>query len=90
MILVETVWALTAVYKWTEPQVVAMLDTATTSKDFSFQSIEAVRSALGTHRTCQADLPDCLALEVARTEGHLPFATFDRATASLPGAESLG
>jgi predicted nucleic-acid-binding protein len=63
-----------------------MLDTATTSKDFSFQSIDVVRGALALYRASKADFPDCLALELARAEGHLPFGTFDKVTARLPGA----
>ena len=86
VVLVETVWVLSSVYGWRKPQLLAMLDTATTSKDLSFQAIDAVRSALHLYRTSKADFPDCLALELARAEGHLPFATFDKATARLPGA----
>jgi predicted nucleic-acid-binding protein len=66
-----------------------MLDTATTSRDFSFQSADAVRAALSSYRNSKADLPDCLAVELARAEGHLPFATFDKATGALPGAMIL-
>ncbi len=84
VVLVETVWVLAAVYGWRKPQLLAMLDTATNSKDFGFQSVDAVRSALGLYRASRADFPDCLALELARAEGHLPFATFDKATAKLP------
>lgn len=84
VVLVETVWVLTAVYGWGKPQVLAMVDTATTSKDFGFQSVDAVRAALALYRASKADFPDCLALELARAEGHLPFATFDKATAKLP------
>jgi predicted nucleic-acid-binding protein len=86
VVLVETVWVLSAVYGWKKPQLLAMLDTATTSKDFGFQLVDAVRAALGLYRASKADFPDCLALELARAEGHLPFATFDKATARLPGA----
>lgn len=85
VVLVETVWVLTAVYGWKKPQLLALLDTATASKDFGFQSVDAVRSALGLFRARRADFADCLALELARAEGHLPFATFDKATAKLTG-----
>lgn len=86
VVLVETVWVLSAVYGWRKPQLVAMLDTATDSKDLCFQSVDAVRAALHLYRTSRADFPNCLALELARAEGHLPFATFDKATAGLPDA----
>ena len=84
VVLVETVWVLAAVYGWRKPQLLAMLDTATTSKDLGFQSVDVVRAALGLYRASRADFADCLALELARAEGHLPFATFDKATAKLP------
>lgn len=86
VVLVETVWVLSAVYRWRKPHLLAMLDTATNSRDFAFQSIEAVRAALDLYRGGQADFPDCLALSHARAEGHVPFATFDKATARLPDA----
>lgn len=86
VVLVETVWVLSAVYGWKKPQLLAMLETASTSKDLRFQSVDAVRAALHLYRASRADFPDCLALELARAEGHLPFATFDKVTARLPGA----
>ena len=86
VVLVETVWVLTAVYDWKRTHLFAMLDMATASKDFAFQSVEAVRAATALFRASKADFPDCLALELARSEGHLPFGTFDKVAARLPGA----
>ena len=89
VVLVETVWVLMAVYSWSKAQVVAMLHTATNSRDFAFQAAETVRRATEIYISGKADFADCLALELARSEGHLPFATFDKATAKLPDAMSL-
>jgi predicted nucleic-acid-binding protein len=86
VVLVETVWVLTAVYGWSKAQILAMLETASNSRDFAFQSVETVRAAIAVYVSSKADFPDCLALELARTEGHLPFATFDKATAKLQDA----
>ena len=86
VVLVETVWVLMAVYLWSKAQILAMLLTATNSRDFAFQAVEAVRKAVHLYASSKADFPDCLALELARAEGHLPFATFDKATAKLPDA----
>lgn len=86
VVLVETVWVLTAVYGWSKAQTLAMLETASNSRDFAFQSVEAVRAAITVHVSGKADFSDCLALELARAEGHLPFATFDKATAKLRDA----
>ncbi|HET9282631.1 MAG TPA: type II toxin-antitoxin system VapC family toxin [Candidatus Angelobacter sp.] len=86
VVLVETVWVLTAVYGWSKTQILAMLETASNSRDFAFQSVEAVRAAITAYVFGKADFSDCLALELARAEGHLPFATFDKATAKLRDA----
>jgi predicted nucleic-acid-binding protein len=86
VVLVETVWVLTAVYGWSKAQILAMLETASNSRDFAFQSVETVRAAIAVYTSGKADFSDCLALELARAEGHLPFATFDKATAKLRDA----
>lgn len=86
VVLVETVWVLTAVYGWSKAQILAMLETASNSRDFAFQSVETVRAAIAAYVSGKADFSDCLALELARAEGHLPFATFDKATAKLRDA----
>jgi predicted nucleic-acid-binding protein len=86
VVLVETVWVLTAVYGWSKAQILAMLETASNSRDFAFQSVETVRAAIAVYASGKADFPDCLALELTRAEGHLPFATFDKATAKLRDA----
>jgi predicted nucleic-acid-binding protein len=88
VVLVETVWVLMTVYRWSKAQILAMLHTAANSRDFAFQAVEQVRTAIPLYASSKADFPDCLALELARAEGHLPFATFDRATAKLPDAVS--
>jgi len=88
VVLVETVWVLMTVYLWSKAQILAMLQTATNSRDFAFQAAEAVRTAMHLYASNKADFSDCLALELARAEGNLPFATFDKATAKLPDAVS--
>lgn len=88
VVLVETIWVLTTVYIWSKAQILAMLHTATNSRDFAFQAVEQVRRAAHVYAASKADFSDCLALELARAEGHLPFATFDKATAKLPDAVS--
>ncbi len=86
VVLVETVWVLMTVYLWSKVQILAMLRTATDSRDFIFQAAAPVRAAVDLYASSKADFSDCLALELARAEGHLPFATFDKATAKLAGA----
>lgn len=88
VVLVETVWVLATVYLWSKTQILAMLQTATNSRDFAFQAVDPVRAAIHLYASGKADFSDCLALELARAEGHLPFASFDKSTAKLPGAVS--
>jgi hypothetical protein len=64
----RSVWAI-------EAQILAMLETASNSRNFAFQSVETVRAAIAIYASGKADFSDCLALEVARSEGNLPFAT---------------
>jgi len=86
VVLVETVWVLTAVYGWSKAQILAMLETTSNSRDFTLQSVETVRAAIAAYASGKADFSDCLALELARSEDHLPFATFDKAAARLRDA----
>lgn len=86
VVLVETVWVLMTVYRWSKAQILAMLQTAINSRDFAFQAVEAVGTAAHLYASSKADFSDCLALELAGAEGHLPFATFDKAMSRLPGA----
>jgi predicted nucleic-acid-binding protein len=76
VVLVETVRVLMTVYRWSRTQMLAMLRTATNSRDFAFQAVEPVRKAGDVYSSSKTDFSDCLALELARAEGHLPFATF--------------
>ncbi|HEV3037683.1 MAG TPA: type II toxin-antitoxin system VapC family toxin [Candidatus Angelobacter sp.] len=86
VVLVESVWVLSTVYGWSKAQILAMLNTSIASRDFAFQSVQSLREALRQYASSKADFSDCLALELARTEGHLPFGTFDKAAAKLRDA----
>ena len=86
VVLVETVWVVSAVYGWNKEQLLAMLRTLADSRDFTVQEALAVTAAMETYADFTADFADCLALELARVDGHLPFLTFDKRAAKLPGA----
>src|SRR5579862_5625233 len=62
MVLVETVWVLMTVYSWSKAQILAMLQTATNSRDFVFQTVETVRRAANIYASSKADFAGCLAL----------------------------
>ncbi|MFN8011206.1 MAG: type II toxin-antitoxin system VapC family toxin [Holophagaceae bacterium] len=89
VVLVETCWVLVSAYAWNRAQLAALLEGLQDSPDFVLQSPQAVREAVARFKASKADFPECLALELARVEGQLPFGTFDRAGGRLPGAEGL-
>ena len=89
VVLVETVWVLLSVYRWKKDQVLAMLRSLVDSRDFSLQDAQILRSSIEIYAESQADFADCLALELARSQDQLPFATFDKKAAALPGAIGL-
>jgi predicted nucleic acid-binding protein len=43
-----------------------------------------VKEAVDAFRLSRAEFSDCLALAIARANGHLPLATFDKNLAKLP------
>jgi predicted nucleic-acid-binding protein len=90
IVLVETVWVLSAVYGWRKPQLLVMLQRLADSRDFILQDVTIVKAAIATYEHSSADLADCLALELARSHRQLPFATFDTKASRLPGAEHVG
>ena len=69
VVLVETVWVLMAVDLWSKAQILAMLLTATDSRDFAFQAVEPVRRAVHLYASSKADFSDCLTLELAPRRG---------------------
>jgi predicted nucleic-acid-binding protein len=54
VVLVETVWVLMTVYRWSKAQILAMLHTATNSRDFAFQAVEPVRAAIHLYASSKA------------------------------------
>lgn len=54
VVLVETVWVLTAVYGWFKAQILAMLETASNSRDFVFQSVATVRAGIAVYASGKA------------------------------------
>lgn len=84
-VLTETVWALTSVFEWDKARILAMLEAALASRDFTFQDPAAVASAVNLYAKAKAGFVDCLAVEVAKAHGEAPIATFDKAALLLPG-----
>jgi len=90
LVLAETMWVLESVYQRTAKQLVAALELLLTHEALVLQDADTVSAALAHFRAKPAlGFSDCLVLEIARTAGHLPLGTFDRALAKLPGTHKL-
>jgi predicted nucleic-acid-binding protein len=88
--LVETVWVLDAVYERTSGQIATCIDMLLSPEQLVLERGEIVEAALEQYRAKpKAVFGDCLMLEIARTAGHLPFGTFDKALARREGASLL-
>ena len=88
VVLVETLWVLESVYGCGKPQLVEALIRLIDNKELSLEAPASVRSAVLLFRANgKVNFEDCLILEHARSAGHLPLATFDKALGKLEGAE---
>ena len=66
------------------------VETLLNHKDLTLQDSDAVAAALKRFRERPTvGFSDCLLLELARKEGHLPLGTFDRNLSKLDGAHKL-
>jgi predicted nucleic-acid-binding protein len=90
VVLAETMWVLAATYKKSTREIAEAVETILDHKDVTVENSEAVEAALGLFRKRPGlRFSDCLILELARKEGHLPLGTFDRELGKVTGAERL-
>lgn len=88
VVLAETAWVLQSVYDLAGAEIATVVEMLLRHEQLSLQDAEVVSAALERFRAASAvDFTDCLALEIARKAGHLPFGTFDRKLSRLDGAE---
>jgi predicted nucleic-acid-binding protein len=87
LVLVETLWVLKSAYGLTPIEIAAAVEMLLKHDSLVVQEPETVAAALAHFRRPHAPgFSDCLILEVARKNGHLPLGTFDRRLSKLPGA----
>jgi len=84
LVLVETVWVLLSTFGRTKKEILGVLDALLSNVDIHLQEEAIVNAAIETYRISKADFSDCLVLETARANGHLPLATFDKNLSKLP------
>ena len=88
--LVETIWVLDSVYCCGKPQLVEALTRIIDNKDLALEDPQVIRAALMLYQsTAKVGFSDCVVLERARSSGHLPLATFDKALGKADGAYPL-
>ncbi len=84
IVLVETVWVLVSTFSRTKKEILGVLDALLSNVDIHLQEESIVNAAIETYRGFKADFSDCLVVETARANGHLPLATFDKNLSKLP------
>jgi predicted nucleic-acid-binding protein len=90
LVLVETLWVLDAVYERSAEQIGAAVEQLLAHADLTLQDADVVAAALEQFRAKPTlGFSDCLVLEVARKNGHLPLGTFDRQLGKVTGALRL-
>jgi|SRR5271165_2552459 len=88
--LVETIWVLKSTYGLPPAELIETLEGVLENDRLVLQEPAAVMAAFDEFRRQPAlGFPDCLMLELARTAGHLPLGTFDRALGRVEGAQKL-
>ncbi len=85
IVLVETVWVLLSSFSRSRKEILGVLEALLRNADIHLQDEPVVSAAVAHFRSSRADFSDCLLLETARANGHLPLATFDQHLARLPG-----
>jgi predicted nucleic-acid-binding protein len=90
VVIAEMARVLDAVYGLAPRAIAGAIDMLLHEQSLTIQDPDVVAAALDQYRAHpRVGFSDCLMLEVARKAGHLPFGTFDRTLARLPGAEVL-
>ena len=87
VVLVETVWVLSAVYDLTPAQCATAVARLLEHDALAVQDGDVVQRALERFgKRKSLGFSDCLVVEIAAKAGHLPVGTFDRALGKVPGA----
>jgi predicted nucleic-acid-binding protein len=86
--LAEAMWVLTSVYELKHKGLARGIEMLLNHRDLALQYPETVAAALDLFRaTPGLGFSDCLMLQLARRDGHLPLGTFDRNLAKLAGVQ---
>jgi predicted nucleic-acid-binding protein len=90
LVLAETSWVIETIFKRDSDQVATAVEMLLNHAQFTIQDADAVQAALEKFRKRPAvGFSDNLIVEIARKNGHLPLATFDRDLSRLEGTQRL-
>ncbi|MGH6877885.1 MAG: PIN domain-containing protein [Rhizomicrobium sp.] len=90
LVLAEATWVLDSVYEFDASAIADAVGMLLEHAQFAIQDSETVRAALANfRRRPSVRFSDCLIVEVARRNGHLPIGTFDRDLGRFEGVERL-
>jgi predicted nucleic-acid-binding protein len=90
LVLAETTWVLRAVYDLEHASIATAIEMLLNHQTLTIQDADVVTTALANFRRKPAlGFSDCLVVEIARSAGHTPLGTFDKALAKLDGTERL-
>jgi predicted nucleic-acid-binding protein len=90
LVLAETVWVLDSVYELGAARLAEAIEMLLSHQDLTVQDAEVAARALAQFREHPAvGFSDCLILEIARKNGHLPLGSLDRELSKLDGAERI-
>ncbi len=79
IVMCETVWVLSAAYRFTRTEIVDALAGLVRARNLVFSSTDRLARALAAYRHGKGDFADYLIRELARAAGADTVATFDRA-----------
>lgn len=90
IVLAEAMWVLASAFDLSRARLAEAIEMLLNHTSLAIQDSEAVIAAVASFRqNAGVEFSDCLALEMARRAGHLPFGTFDRRFSRLPGVQRL-
>jgi predicted nucleic-acid-binding protein len=90
LVLVEATWVLSTVYERKAGSLAATLEMLLNHRTLTIQDADVVSAALQHFRNRPTvGFSDCMFLETARKNGHLPLGTFDHNLSKLPETEKL-
>ncbi len=86
LVLAECIWVLSAVYALEKAKIATAIEMLLSHQQLVIERPEVVAAALAEFRKRgRVGFTDCLVVEIAKSAGHVPLGTFDRAFARATG-----